>query len=107
MTDLKVPVRAVIREMKRDAVLKIIGTFVLPKRLPELMRARGWPTEDHDLIGCLMAAVACKAMGAGGQLFPRPPGAEQLGGLWPADAIFCTASQICDTLELDDLCKPR
>lgn len=75
----------------------------LHKRLPELMRSRGFPTDDVDLVSVLKAAVALKAIGAGATLVHRPSGADALRGAWPADSGTRTASQIVEELELQRL----
>lgn len=78
----------------------------LVQRVPELMRKNGWPVQSKDLVSVLIAAVACKKIGAGATRFRRPEAAERLGGLWPAEDASATASAIVDSLELDRLLDP-
>lgn len=79
----------------------------LLKRVPELVRKRGW-SDDPDLSYVLAAAVALKVIGAGGTLLRRPQSADACGNRWPIEKRRLTASQIVDALELGDLVpEPR
>jgi len=78
----------------------------LLKRVPELLRQRGWPHEGDLAVVCA-AAVGCTKIGAGRQLLRRPREADGCGGRWPADAGTLTARQIVEELELSDLLVPR
>lgn len=95
------------REQREAMVYALLsGTFRgldLAKRLPNLMRSRGWPAEDDDLRSVLAGAVACKKIGAGATIFRRPVGAEQLGGKWPAFLERMSASQVVEWLDLQEL----
>jgi hypothetical protein len=77
----------------------------LDKRMPELMKRRGWPAEDDDLRSVLQAAVVLKTLGAGATLIKRPPSADALGDVWPDGKR--TASQIVDALELHELLEQQ
>jgi hypothetical protein len=81
-------------------------TLGLARRIPELLRKRGWPI-DQDLVSVLGGAVALKKIGAGRQPFRRPPLADRLGGMWPADSAAMTASQIVERFELQELLQAR
>lgn len=106
MTD-KIVTLEQFKDMHRSAMIGgAVRALGLVKRVPEVLKARGWPVDD-DLVSVLIGALACKKWGAGRTRFRRPSSAEGLGGLWPADKASVTASQIVDTLELDDLLSPR
>lgn len=79
----------------------------LLQRVPEYLRLRGWPTGDPDLRSVLCAAIACKAIGAGGTRFRRPPGADDCGGSWPREEESRTASRIIERMGLDVFLEPR
>ena len=96
----------VMKDAHRRARLGVAYRMGLHKSVPALMKQRGWPWQNDDLVAVLAAAVALKAQGAGGQMLRRPAAADGLGGLWPAASLAATAKQICDTLELDDLLQP-
>lgn len=96
--------KAIHRKAMLAGAAKALG---LVQRVPELMRTRGWPADDQDLVAVLITAVACRKWGAGREVFRRPKAADGLGGLWPLHAQRVTANHIVDTLELDDLLSPR
>ena len=83
-----------------------VRTLELAKRVPELFKARGWPL-DQDLLAVVMAAIACRKLRAGRQLFRRPDAAGGCGGKWPESDARLTAIQIVDALELVDLMEAR
>lgn len=76
--------------------------FGLLKRVPELVRKRGW-SDDPDLSYVLAAAVALKILGAGATILRRPQTADTCRGKWPSEKPRMTASQIIEALELGDL----
>lgn len=92
--------------LHRTIFAKVVELLALRKRVPEEMKRRGWPHEDLDLVAVLTAAVVYSRLKAH-QLLRRPPGADSLKGLWPADQMVTSAKQIVDTLELDDLLVAR
>lgn len=90
-------------DMHRRARLGVAYRLGLHKRVPDLLRKRGWPT-DEGLNVVLAAAIACKVQGAGGEVFRRPAAADGLPeGRWGRDEIKLTASQIVASLELEEL----
>lgn len=90
---------------KRAALRGAARALGLVKRVPELMNQRGWPHANQDLVAVLIAAVACKKLGAGAQLFRRPDAAGACGGTWLEGNK--TASQIVEALDLHELLTPR
>src|ERR1700744_2490387 len=74
----------------------------LDKRIPEFMRARGWPAADDDLRSVLQVAVVLKSLGAGATVIRRPAAAAALGGKWPDDGAR-TATQLVDALDMQEL----
>lgn len=78
----------------------------LHKRLPEVMRDRGWP-QDFDLVCVLTAAIGLTKIGAGRTLFRRPSAASGCDGRWPVDAGRLEARQIVNEFELGDLLQGR
>lgn len=75
----------------------------LGKRVPELMRSRGWPHDDVDLASVLAACVCLVFIGAGGTRVRRPPSAEACGGAWPDSAFIRTASDVVRSMDLQSL----
>lgn len=94
-------------DAKEAIKVQLIGSCIrvleLHKRVPEFMRSQGWPAEDKNLLSVIMLAVALKRLGEGSTKIPRPVGADVFGASWPIEAFLATATQICDTLELDYL----
>lgn len=80
-------------------------TLGLHKRVPELLRARGWTCEP-DVVAVLTAALSLTKVRAGLTAIRRPPAAGGLGGKWPEERTHMLARQIVDVLELDDLLHP-
>lgn len=72
------------------------------RRVPELLRSRGWSTHP-DLQAVLISAIGLTKIGAGATVIKRPPGADEVGGKWPVEAGKLTARQIVVELELKDL----
>lgn len=79
----------------------------LEKRVPEFMKARGWPATDDDLRSVLQVAVVLKSLGAGATVIRRPAAASELGGKWPDDAGARTASQLVDALDMQELTEQQ
>lgn len=97
----------ITQDEKRDLHLKamLAGTsrrLGLLKRIPELMRTRGWG-HDEDLVSVFAAAVACKVLGAGAQVFRRPAKVDGIDRIWPVEWGRLTASQIVSGFELKHL----
>lgn len=78
----------------------------LLKRVPDLLRRRGWP-EDPDLVAVISAAVGLKKIGAGRTLIRRPHAAGGCGGKWPVDQPRMEARFIVEQLELSELTQGR
>lgn len=99
--------RASFMEEHRKAALGgAYRALELGRRVPELMKQRGWGA-DEDLAAVISTAIACMAYGAGATVIRRPPAADMLKGLWPVENPKSTAKAIFDTLELDDLLQRR
>ena len=54
-----------------------------------------------------MAAISCKKLRAGRQLFRRPGAAGGCGGKWPEHRDRMTAVEIVEVLELESLLELR
>lgn len=78
----------------------------LERRMPEFMKARGWPAADDNLRSVLQVAVVLKSLGAGATVIRRPPAASELGGKWPDDGAR-TASQLVDMLDMLELTEQQ
>lgn len=77
-------------------------TLALHKRVPALLRARGWTCEP-DVVAVLTAALSLTKVRAGLTIIRRPPAAGGLGGKWPEEITHLLAREIVNLLELDDL----
>lgn len=98
----------VAKEVARRAVLAGVERALgLPQRMRDLLRARGWPADDEDLVSVLSAAVACVKMRAGRTKFRRPPAGAACSSTWLGAGDARTATQIVDLMELSELLEPR
>jgi hypothetical protein len=92
---------------KHALIMGPVRGLDLRTRVPEFMRARGWPYQDVDLMIVICMAVGMKKLGAGRTVLRRPPGADGLKGLWPADQPRVEARLLVEMLELHDLLQNR
>lgn len=96
-----------VEEQKFSVVYALLaGThrgLDLGKRVPALMRSRGWPADNDDLRAVIAAAAAIVVIGAGATVIRRPPAADALRGAWPAESGSLTASQVVAALDLQSL----
>jgi hypothetical protein len=94
--------QAALKERREVLLGTVAREKGLLKRIPELLKARGWPYSDIDLVAVISAAVICKIVNAGRTTIRRPSNADRCSGKWPA-GDKCTASEIVTALELHDL----
>lgn len=93
-----------VRDLHRRAALAGAARALdLLRRVPDLLKQRGYEQPDADLVFVLCAAIACKKLGAGKQMFRRPANA---GSDWPTDSPQRTATQIIIDYDLFDLLEP-
>lgn len=81
------------------------------RRVPALMEKRRWPA-DQGLADVLIAAAALAwlhvgAAEHGATVLRRPPAADGLQGLWPAEAETLTPRAILTILEIEELLVPE
>jgi hypothetical protein len=96
-----------VGEQKFSVVYALLaGTYrglELDKRVPALMRSRGWPADNDDLRSVIAVAAALVVIGATATIIRRPPAADALRGAWPAESGSMTAGQVVASLDLQSL----
>lgn len=96
-----------VGEQKYSVVYALLaGTYRgldFAKRVPALMRSRGWPADNTDLHSVVAAAAALVVIGATATVIRRPPAADALRGAWPTESGSMTAGQVVAALDLQSL----
>lgn len=106
MSERARPPEAQMKVMRHALIAGSVRGLDLRKRVPQLLRERGWP-QDEDLIAALCVAVGLTKVGAGATVIRRPPAADGCAGWWPREWERRRASRLVMDLELDVLYQNR
>lgn len=85
--------------LRIGSVVGIARALELPKRLPEVFKARGWPLGDDEVFGTVVRAIACVKLGALGEPIGIPV-IMRKADKWSALGVAAEASRIVSVLDL-------